>query len=47
MSTSPARLPITVWSDLIARAMVVVLFSLMSISLLREDRKSTRLNSSH
>jgi protein-S-isoprenylcysteine O-methyltransferase Ste14 len=40
MSVSPARLPLTVWSDLIARAMVVVLFSLMSISLLRDFQQT-------
>ena len=40
MPASPGRLSITVWSDLIARAIVIVLFSLLSINLL-EDFQQT------
>ena len=43
MPTSPGRLSITVWSDLIARAIVIVLFSLLSINLLADYRQTGHL----
>ena len=43
MPASPGRLSITVWSDLIARAIVIVLFSLLSINLLEDYRQTGHL----
>jgi protein-S-isoprenylcysteine O-methyltransferase Ste14 len=43
MRAAPARLSISVWSDLIARAVVIVLFSLMSINLLGDFQQTGHL----
>lgn len=40
MPASPVRLSMGVWSDLIARAIVIVLFSLLSINLLADYRET-------
>jgi protein-S-isoprenylcysteine O-methyltransferase Ste14 len=43
MPASPGRLSISVWSDLIARAIVIVLYSLLSINLLADYRQTGHL----